>query len=143
MVDGQFIRWQEGKYRNAIIELLGLCMGNSHRIEQIYIQYAAGHSLRLYGWVQADQLVGIMGIHVHSDVLHEISHLAVMLDYQQAGIGRQMIQTYHSEHSSIQLFAETDREAVGFYRQSGFAIYSLGEKYPGVERFRCVRSVDS
>lgn len=33
--------------------------------------------------------------------------------------------------------AETDQEAVGFYRKAGFVITSLGEKYPGVERFSC------
>ncbi|WP_268921683.1 hypothetical protein [Metabacillus sediminilitoris] len=33
--------------------------------------------------------------------------------------------------------AETDKEAVVFYRNYGFKITSLGEKYPGVERFLC------
>ncbi|MNW71139.1 hypothetical protein D3C74_508110 [compost metagenome] len=37
--------------------------------------------------------------------------------------------------------AETDREAVGFYRSTGFPITSLGEKYPGVERFACILDV--
>ncbi|QSF44504.1 GNAT family N-acetyltransferase [Paenibacillus tianjinensis] len=37
--------------------------------------------------------------------------------------------------------AETDHEAVGFYRNAGFAITSLGEQYPGVERFACILSV--
>lgn len=33
--------------------------------------------------------------------------------------------------------AETDKNAVNFYRKIGFNITSLGEKYPGVERFKC------
>lgn len=33
--------------------------------------------------------------------------------------------------------AETDADAVEFYRKYGFKIKSLGEKYPGVERFLC------
>ena len=33
--------------------------------------------------------------------------------------------------------AETDRDAVEFYWSSGFKVTSLGEKYPGVERFLC------
>lgn len=36
------------------------------------------------------------------------------------------------------LIAKTDAEAAGFYRCCGFAITSLGEVYPGVERFDCV-----
>jgi len=33
--------------------------------------------------------------------------------------------------------AETVRDAVKFYWSSGFKVTSLGEKYPGVERFLC------
>ncbi|PFE51898.1 GNAT family N-acetyltransferase, partial [Bacillus cereus] len=33
--------------------------------------------------------------------------------------------------------AETDKEAVGFYKKCNFKIESLGEKYPGIERFYC------
>lgn len=36
-----------------------------------------------------------------------------------------------------ELIAETDRDAVEFYRKYGFEIHSLGEKYPGVDRFHC------
>jgi ribosomal protein S18 acetylase RimI-like enzyme len=38
---------------------------------------------------------------------------------------------------AINEFAETDEEAVEFYRNIGFSIQSLGEKYPGVDRFKC------
>jgi hypothetical protein len=30
----------------------------------------------------------------------------------------------------------SDRDAVGFYAANNFAVTSVGEKYPGVERFR-------
>jgi hypothetical protein len=33
--------------------------------------------------------------------------------------------------------AETDADAVDFYRAIGFAVENLGERYPGVERRRC------
>ena len=36
-----------------------------------------------------------------------------------------------------QLTAETDADAVGFYQRCGFEVESLGELYPGAERFRC------
>lgn len=35
------------------------------------------------------------------------------------------------------IIAETDMDAVGFYRRYGFSIEALGEKYPGVERYKC------
>ena len=38
------------------------------------------------------------------------------------------------------IVAETDDDAVGFYRKYGFNIESLGEKYPGTVRYLCTRT---
>lgn len=40
-------------------------------------------------------------------------------------------------HQLTYLEAETDDEAVEFYKRIGFQVRTLGEKYPGVERFHC------
>jgi hypothetical protein len=42
----------------------------------------------------------------------------------------------------VRIVAETDEESVQFYRNIGFIIRSLGEKYPGVERFLCTYEVE-
>ncbi|GAA0394735.1 hypothetical protein GCM10008933_26940 [Paenibacillus motobuensis] len=47
----------------------------------------------------------------------------------------------HSYHPA-KIIAETDQDAIGFYSKIGFEIHSLGEKYPGVERFQCILSKD-
>lgn len=52
-----------------------------------------------------------------------------------------MIKCVCEIHSLSYISAETDRDAVGFYRKYGFQITSLGEKYPGVERFKCEYAV--
>jgi hypothetical protein len=49
-----------------------------------------------------------------------------------------MVSELIEEFQITHLEATTDSDAVGFYRRSGFKIESLGEQYPGVERFRCV-----
>lgn len=36
-----------------------------------------------------------------------------------------------------ELRAETDGDAVGFYRACGFSVVSLDEKYPGCVRYLC------
>ena len=38
--------------------------------------------------------------------------------------------------AALPIVAETDKDAVGFYSAIDFTITSLGENYPGVERFR-------
>ncbi len=140
--DGRLVQLQPGLHVQAARQLLTLCMGDAQHIEAIYTQYAAGNSRYLYGWLQKGDLAGILGIHICSADRHEIAHLAVDPAHQHAGIGSRLIQTYRGKYAHIQLFAETDHEAVGFYRKNGFVISSLGEKYAGVERFHCVLSAD-
>ncbi|WP_239984546.1 hypothetical protein [Lentibacillus sediminis] len=48
-----------------------------------------------------------------------------------------MIKFICNKHSLQFISAETDKDAVVFYQNLGFQITSLGEKYPGVERFLC------
>ncbi|MGG4554653.1 hypothetical protein ABEX11_20625 [Paenibacillus humicus] len=47
------------------------------------------------------------------------------------------MQEYIRENQIRRVEAETDKDAVDFYRRLGFNITSLGQKYPGVERFQC------
>jgi len=48
-----------------------------------------------------------------------------------------MIDFIIEKHSLSMISTETDQDAVNFYNKIGFSITSLGEKYPGVERFWC------
>lgn len=68
-----------------------------------------------------------------------IRAIAVAPPMRALGLGRRLLEEISrlGEHTCIE--AETDRDSVQFYRQCGFAITSLGEKFPGVERFRCRR----
>lgn len=66
-----------------------------------------------------------------------IRALAVEQTLRGRGIGRHLIETVRGTGRCAVLVAETDGDGVGFYRRCGFDIFSLGELYPGVERFRC------
>ena len=48
-----------------------------------------------------------------------------------------MILETSSNYNLQEIIAETDKDAVAFYRKVGFKIQSIGEKYPGTERFLC------
>jgi hypothetical protein len=50
-----------------------------------------------------------------------------------------MIERIVSLHALDEIEAETDKDTVDFYRLCGFTITSLGEPYPGTERFLCVK----
>ena len=67
----------------------------------------------------------------------EITALAVLPEWRRQDMARRLV--YGAcEHVGLRAIeAETDADAVGFYRAVGFAVASLGEGRPGVERFRC------
>ncbi len=67
-----------------------------------------------------------------------ITHIAVHPEWRGVGIGRRLIAFVRDDLRFGQLEAETDDDAVGFYRSCGFEIEPLGEKYPGVQRYKCV-----
>ena len=50
-----------------------------------------------------------------------------------------MVEAIREHFGSNEMAAETDAEAVGFYKRCGFRMQSLGEKYVDTERFWCVR----
>lgn len=98
--------------------------------------YSHGES-KLYVFIDHDNsALGIVGFK-RDGVSTEILHIAVNEHKRNCGIGRRMIDELRVLENPTELTAETDRDAVGFYRRYGFEIQSLGEKYPGVERFHC------
>lgn len=138
---------KEYKDSGAIKELLSECMWTAdeeldEKIEQVLAAYVADNSTELLGCFEKGGVIGIIGIMRHSRKEAEIRHLAVQEQWRGKGIGRKMIEEISRSAVYDQITAETDHDAVGFYRKSGFAVKSLGEKYPGVERFICSLSLN-
>jgi len=105
------------------------------KVQQEYDKYILLSNRTLYSYEVEGEIVGCIGIEQISLSECEIKHIAVLDDQREKGIGSKMINFIASKYSSI--VAETDYEAVDFYRRYGFSIASIGEEYPGVERFLC------
>lgn len=105
-------------------------------------QYIQSEDLYLEGYEDEQQLVGLIGYEQTGASEITIRHIAVLPENRFKNYGRGMIAQVLEKHNPDLLVAETDQEAVDFYRNSGFVVYSLGEPYPGVERFRCVLEKD-
>ena len=82
--------------------------------------------------------VGILRLHSSDRRRCIITHIAVHPEWKDRGIGRKLIEFIRDDLKFSQVEAETDDGAVGFYRSCGFEIEPLGEKYPGVQRYKCV-----
>ncbi|MBJ8108087.1 GNAT family N-acetyltransferase [Bacillus cereus group sp. N6] len=76
-----------------------------------------------------------IGIEIIGANKARICHIAVAPQYRHKGIALQMIKEVVKMLQLTYIEAETDNEAVEFYGKIGFQVKSLGERYPGIERF--------
>jgi ribosomal protein S18 acetylase RimI-like enzyme len=61
----------------------------------------------------------------------------VAREHRLLGVGTSLLQEAIARCHAEVVLAETDGDAVDFYIRFGFEVTSLGDKYPGVERFAC------
>jgi len=87
----------------------------------------------MYGWIEDGEIVGICGFEVHQMNRIDILHIAVAERGQ--GVGSKMLDALR-ELFCLTLKAETDDDAVGFYRKYGFVTTAFRIK--GVTRHICV-----
>jgi len=104
---------------------------------QILREYQECLDQPILGVESNGELVGFIGLRLQPPDGAVIRHIAVRHDHRGQGIGRQMILRVCTRYGLNVIFAETDHDGVEFYRKVGFAVESLGEKYPGIERFAC------
>jgi GNAT superfamily N-acetyltransferase len=127
----------------AIQELLSYSIfPDPEQLELALNQYQMDASYELYGLEEDKLILGLVGFIMHNDNTKEIKHLAVDPKERGNGYGRGLILELITLKQPAIIQAETDEEAVDFYRNVGFAIVSLGELYPGVERFQCIFDVE-
>jgi ribosomal protein S18 acetylase RimI-like enzyme len=79
------------------------------------------------------------------DAAAVIEYIAVAEASQHSGLGSQLIAHVRAHAGTRDVIAETDDDAVDFYRRVGFAIGPgpAHERYPGVRRYRCVLKQDA
>jgi len=109
----------------------------AERLAQICERYRAEPGWRMLGCRSGEEIVGCLGLALGDAGQATIRHIAVTFDRRGQGIGTALIRHAVATFALTHLSAETDRDAVDFYRACGFAIRSLGELYPGTERFLC------
>jgi N-acetylglutamate synthase-like GNAT family acetyltransferase len=125
---------------STIRELLSFATSEKN-VEREYQLYIQSPLRELYRHEVEDVVVGCIGIEFLGSNHCEIKHIAVSPNHRYKGIGSTMIHFIKNKHSLSFIFAETDKDAIYFYKNFGFTITSLGEKYSGVERFKCILEI--
>lgn len=113
-------------------------------LEQIVEEYRTNPSCRIYALAYEDEWIGIIGYEKQGNGVIEIRHISVHPGMRGSGFGRGLIlELIGVEEDAKELYAvTTDEIAVDFFRNIGFTIESIGELYPGIERFRCRYLID-
>jgi ribosomal protein S18 acetylase RimI-like enzyme len=124
----------------AVRELFAYSVGypTPEKLDRVLQRYAVDPARRLVGFERDGSLDGYVGFELHGAGSATIWNIAVQLSARRQGLGRQIVRWLIDVAGLTRLTAETDQNAVEFYRRLGFTVTSLGdERYPGTERFRC------
>ncbi len=88
---------------------------------------------------QTDGDVSAIMVSEFTDDDTKILGIAVAEKYRGCGIGRKMTEDLRQMSADRTLLAETDGDAVGFYRSCGFSVEKIRKRYPDgiAERYLC------
>jgi ribosomal protein S18 acetylase RimI-like enzyme len=107
------------------------------KVDTIIAEYQNNTHQPLLGVERDGKLVGLIGLKLESENSAVIRHIVVHPQHRRQGVGHAMIIAVCKQFNLNIVSAETDQDAVDFYRRGGFRIKSLGEIYPMTERFLC------
>lgn len=98
---------------------------------------------RVFMCLEGGEMCGIIALELMPDGSAEIRGIAVREDMRHRGIGSFMVRGAVREVNVRSLTAETDDDAVGFYRQSGFSVSRFMRHFDDgdVIRYKCVLTV--
>ena len=103
-------------------------------------KYQSNDNLNFFGWIENEQVLGICGFEEHLDKV-EVHLIAVDETARGKGIGTKMIKTLITTYQKP-VEAETDDDAVEFYRKCGFHVKAFTHPKKG-KRWTCILQTDS
>lgn len=123
----------------CILEVYSSCMymPTPQKLRERATQYMQDDRISIFGCKDDDMIVGVIALRWDSDHVYELVGIAVAPAFRNRNIGRTLITDATNVLPIETLYAETDDESVGFYRNCGFEIEDLGFKYEHIRRYRC------
>ena len=126
-------------------EILALSVYNptEERLQNRIQAYRKDSRVLAFGLSKQDVPLGLLILREQDTGKYEILDFAVKKNRQREGLGSFMLDSFRNAFPVKELTAETDDEAVEFYRKYGFAIQPLGDIYQsGIKRYLCRISKD-
>lgn len=102
-------------------------------------KYQADDKVKAYAYSNNGEYKGIIVFKIKEQTA-EIMDIAVKPEYQGNGIGSMLINYIFSQFSVNKIIAETDDDAIGFYKKYGFTVVDITVKFDA-KRYTCVRGI--
>ena len=112
--------------------------GSPENVAKVAQKYLHSAVLHLYAWIENNQILGICGYTVHNDKV-EIHLIAVDENARGRGVGGAMVVALQKKYSK-NIEAETDDDAVTFYRKCGFSAHEFIHERRG-KRYTCILKI--
>ena len=97
------------------------------------------NSVKIFACLNQGKIIGVMVVSFIEEKKIEIIGIAVEVSARGKGVGSYMINQVVNNYGLLSVYAETDNDAVGFYRNNGFNIVAFSETYGNetVVRYKC------
>ena len=96
-------------------------------------------SVKIFACFSHGKIVGVMVVSFTEQKKLEVLGIAVDLSVRGKGVASYMITQAINNYGLLSVYAETDNDAVGFYRKNDFSVTKFCETYDGetVVRYKC------
>ena len=115
-------------------------MPTKEKYSKVIDEFLNDNSIRIFACLHQSEAKGIIVVSFIDPCRIEILGIAVDPSVRSMGIGTYMIRALMNRFNLISVYAETDNDAVDFYRKNGFEILEFYETYnrETVVRYRCI-----
>ena len=107
------------------------------KLTALVSQYQSDSAISAFACEENGFVCGIIILKHTGGRAFEIMSIATDPGYRKQGVASRLVSFAAKALICHVITAETDDDAVGFYRSCGFQIESLGEKHPGIVRYLC------
>ena len=121
----------------AVRKVLEHSHGSPEAFEQACAHYRTGE-WTFIGWQEGEEVLACAGAEPLGSDTIGIRSIAVDPEWRHHGLGRTLLAGLAERSGAERIVAETDDDAVGFYRRCGFVIEDAPPKF-GQARYWCVR----
>ena len=117
------------------------CMYNpsKEKFNKTVDSFLIDNTIKIFACSEQNEIKGIIIVTFYMAQKLEILGITVAEKERNKGIGSFMINKLATEYHIKTIYAETDKDAVDFYRKNGFKITEFHKTYNGekVVRYRC------